>query len=95
MPLPQVVEMLSARNAAHMGFSDRGVISEGMKADLNVIDYAGLSLRKPVIVRDLPAGGRRLLQRADGYLATFVNGVCVQEKGEITESRPGGLLRSH
>lgn len=94
LPLPKVVEMLSSRNARHMGFSDRGVIGMGMHADLNVIDYAKLKLRKPVVVRDLPAGGRRFLQRADGYVATIVSGDCVQRDGEVTDARPGRLLRA-
>ena len=89
IPLPQVVEMLTRRNANHMGLTDRGVIGVGMKADLNLVDLERLSLPMPRIVRDLPAGGRRLIQKAEGYLATFVSGQAVTENGEITAARPG------
>lgn len=89
IPLPQVVEMLTRRNAHHMGLTDRGVIAAGMKADLNLVDLERLSLPMPRIVRDLPAGGRRLIQKAEGYLATFVSGQAVTENGEITAARPG------
>lgn len=89
IPLPQVVEMLTRRNAHHMGLTDRGVIGVGMKADLNLVDLKRLSLPMPRVVRDLPAGGRRLIQKAEGYLATFVSGQAVTENGEITAARPG------
>ena len=89
IPLPQVVEMLTRRNAHHMGLTDRGVIAAGMKADLNLVDLERMSLPMPRVVRDLPAGGRRLIQKAEGYLATFVSGQAVSENGEITAARPG------
>lgn len=93
IPLTQVVEMLSRRNAHHMGLTDRGVIAAGMKADLNLVDLARLSLPMPRVVRDLPGGGRRLIQKAEGYLATFVSGQAVTENGEITAARPGRWAR--
>lgn len=93
LELPQVVQMLSARNADHMGFSDRGRLAIGQRADINLIDFDRLGLPPPSVVRDLPAGGRRLLQGAAGYLATMVNGHVVQEAGRITGARPGRLLR--
>ncbi len=93
LELPHVVQMLSARNADHMGFSDRGRIAVGQRADINVIDFDNLRLPPPVIVRDLPAGGRRLLQAADGYIVTMVAGHVVLADGVVTDERPGRLVR--
>ena len=95
LPVAQLVEMLTRRNARYLGLTDRGVIALGMRADLNLIDPARLAPGKLGIVRDLPAGGRRFLQKGEGYLATWVAGVCVQRDGEITSARPGRLVRSH
>jgi len=64
-----------------------------MRADLNVVELPRLALRRPVMQRDLPAGGKRLVQRADGYLATLVAGIPIAERGELTGARPGGLVR--
>ncbi len=89
IPLARVVEMLTRRNAHYMGLTDRGVIAPGMKADLNLVELERLALPLPKIVRDLPAGGRRIVQKAQGYLATFVNGEAITENGEITAARPG------
>ena len=89
IPLPQVVQMLTQRNAKHMGLSDRGVISAGMKADINLINFEKLALPMPEIVRDLPMGGRRMIQKAMGYVATLVSGETVIENGQITDARPG------
>lgn len=89
IPLPQVVQMLTQRNAAHMGLSDRGVIAPGLKADINLIDFERLALPMPEIVRDLPMGGRRMIQKSMGYVATLVSGQPVIENGQITDARPG------
>jgi N-acyl-D-aspartate/D-glutamate deacylase len=86
--------MLSARNADYMGFSDRGRIAVGQRADINIIDMLNLRLPPPVIVRDLPGGGRRLLQGAHGYIATMVAGEVVLANGVVTNARPGRLLRA-
>jgi N-acyl-D-aspartate/D-glutamate deacylase len=91
--LPQAVNMLSARNAQYLGLKDRGLIRAGMRADVNLIDPAQLALHKPHLVHDLPAGGKRLLQSASGYLGTWVAGQCVQKSGQITSARPGRLVR--
>lgn len=93
LPLEQAVHLLSARNARYLGLQDRGTIAPGQRADLNLIDPLNLAVGQPHIVRDLPAGGRRLLQMAQGYLRTWVAGRCVQREGEITAERPGRLVR--
>jgi N-acyl-D-aspartate/D-glutamate deacylase len=79
--------------ARAMGLTDRGTIEPGMKADLNVIDFAQLGVERPYMAFDLPAGGRRLLQRARGYRATVVSGVPVYRDGEPTGALPGRLVR--
>ncbi len=91
--LERVVKMQTHDTARFIGLSDRGTIAPGMRADLNVVDLAGLSLEMPVMQRDLPAGGRRLVQRAKGYLATLVGGEVIAEAGELTGARPGRLVR--
>ena len=93
LPVEQVVEMLSRRNARHMGLLDRGVVAPGMRADLNLIDPTRIAPQVPRVVRDLPAGGRRLLQGSQGYLGTWVAGEAVVREGVVTAARPGGLVR--
>ena len=92
--LPRAVQMLTADGADYLGLTDRGRIAVGQKADLNVINYESLSLGVPVMVKDLPAGGQRLLQPVTGYMATFVNGERVIENDQVTNARPGRLIRS-
>ena len=75
------------------GFSDRGSIEVGKRADLNIIDYDGLKLGSPYYVDDLPTGARRVLQKAVGYDITMVNGVITRRNGADTGARPGRLLR--
>ena len=75
------------------GLADRGRIAVGYKADLNVIDHDRLTLHRPVIAHDLPAGGRRLDQTAAGYVATLVSGEVIAENGVPTSARPGKLIR--
>jgi N-acyl-D-aspartate/D-glutamate deacylase len=93
IPLERVVQMQARDTARFIGLRDRGTIEVGMRADLNLVDFPGLSLARPVMQRDLPAGGRRLVQRADGYLATLVAGVPIAEHGVLTGARPGQLVR--
>ena len=93
IPLERVVQMQARDNARFIGLTDRGTIEVGMRADLNVVDLARLTLLRPVMQRDLPAGGRRLVQRAEGYLATLVAGELIAEHGELTGARPGQLVR--
>ena len=64
-----------------------------MKADINILDYDNLCLRRPEIVYDLPAGGKRLVQRTDGFDATIVSGAVVYRQGEATGLLPGRLVR--
>ena len=93
LALEDVVRMQTARTAAVYGLADRGVLAPGMRADLNVIDYEGLRLHAPEMVFDLPADGRRLVQRVDGYRATVCAGEVTFEDAEPTGARPGGLVR--
>ncbi len=92
--LEQAIEMLTSRNAKFLGLKDRGTIEVGQRADLNLIDLAKLSLPKPEIIKDLPAEGKRLVQKANGYLATFVRGKTIVRNGEVTTERPGRWLRA-
>jgi len=89
-----LVHAQTQRNARGLGMTDRGALLAGMKADFNLIDYAKLNLGAPQMTYDLPAGGRRLVQRATGYEATFVAGELVMEKGKATGALPGRLVRS-
>lgn len=87
------VRELTSVPARVAGLDDRGRIAVGYKADLNVVDHANLRLHKPVVTYDLPAGGRRLDQSADGYVATIVSGEIIAENGKPTAARPGKLVR--
>lgn len=93
LSLEQVVKRQTSETAALFGLNDRGRLAPGMKADLNVIDFDRLRLRAPEMVYDLPAGGRRLVQRAEGYDLTVVSGVTTFENGEATGELPGALVR--
>ncbi len=94
IPLSRAVQMLSADGADYLGFADRGRLQVGKKADINVIDYENLSLKVPTMVKDLPAGGQRLLQPVTGYRATFVSGQQIICNDTITGARPGRLVRA-
>lgn len=93
LPLEFLIKRQCRDTAAWVGLKDRGVLQPGYRADLNVIDYDGLRLHTPHIVHDLPAGGRRLMQHADGYDATVVAGQVIQRQGEATGAKPGRLVR--
>jgi N-acyl-D-amino-acid deacylase len=93
MRVADVIRELTSVPARVAGFADRGRIAVGYKADLNVINHAAVRLHKPVITHDLPAGGRRLDQAADGYVATIVSGEIIAENGVPTDARPGKLVR--
>jgi N-acyl-D-aspartate/D-glutamate deacylase len=93
VPLPWAIKRLTSDSARAIGLNDRGVIRRGAKADINVIDYDHLNLHAPEVVYDLPAGGRRLIQRTDGYIATLVSGKIVMREGQPTGALPGRLVR--
>jgi N-acyl-D-aspartate/D-glutamate deacylase len=93
LKLEFAVEAMTRRTARVAGLNDRGVLAPGYRADINVIDFAGLKLGKPFIVRDLPCGGRRLMQQAQGFKATIVAGEVVYRDGEATGALPGRLVR--
>ena len=94
LDLAFVVEQMTLATAEAVGFTDRGLLGVGLRADLNVIDLDHLTAHAPYIVNDLPAGGARFLQRADGYLHTFVRGVETYSNGVATGALPGRLVRS-
>ena len=94
LPLERVIQRQTRDTARHFGLLDRGVLAPGMKADLNVIDYPRLGVGPAEVVYDLPAGGRRLLQRAHGYRATFKSGQLIVDGDALTGALPGRLLRA-
>ena len=91
--LPQAIAELTSKAAALIGMTDRGRIAVGLKADLNVIDLAALKVNIPTIVFDLPAGGKRMQQTADGITATIVSGQVTYRDGQHTGALPGRLVR--
>ena len=88
------VRRLTSETADFFGFKDRGRLKQGLKADVNIIDYDALQIRRPEVIFDLPAGGRRLVQRAEGYVTTIVSGTPIFENGEATGALPGKLVRA-
>jgi N-acyl-D-aspartate/D-glutamate deacylase len=94
LSIEEAVRIQTTATAEVIGLSDRGQVAEGMRADINVIDFENLRLNAPRAENDLPAGGRRLLQSADGYVATIVNGAVTRRNGVDTGARPGRLVRA-
>ena len=94
LPLEFMVKRQTSETAKFFGFNDRGVLEVGKKADINIINYDAMRLHIPEVRYDLPAGGRRLVQRVDGYDATIVSGVPVFENGVHTGALPGKLVRA-
>jgi N-acyl-D-amino-acid deacylase len=94
LPIEFLVAKQTAGNAALYGMTDRGLLSPGMRADVNVIDLDNLTVSRPRAHRDLPGGGVRLIQPVSGYEATMVNGVVTRRGDEDTGARPGRLVRS-
>lgn len=92
-PVEWIVKRQTADTAHWMGLHDRGLLAPGYRADINIIDYDNLTLHRPEIIRDLPAGGRRLMQRASGYTATIVAGQVIYRDGSPTGAKPGRLVR--
>jgi len=93
LPLEKMVKAQCRDTAETVGLYDRGLVQPGYRADLNVIDYGRLKLKAPQVAYDLPSGGRRLIQRAEGYVATIVAGQVTYRDGEPTDALPGRLLR--
>jgi N-acyl-D-aspartate/D-glutamate deacylase len=93
LPIETVVHLQTRRTAELYGYRDRGLLAPGYLADINVVDHERLALEAPAMVYDLPASGKRLIQRARGYLATVKSGAVVREHDEATGERPGRLLR--
>ncbi len=93
LPLELVVQRQCRDTARQVGLADRGTLEPGMLADINVIDFDQLTLHAPEMAYDLPAGGRRLVQKADGYRATIKRGVVISRDGEPTGALPGQLIR--
>ncbi len=91
--LETLVRMQTHDTSRFVGMRDRGTLQPGMRADINVIDFDRLRLHAPRLIHDLPAGGARLMQGADGYVATYVRGVKVAAEGALTGNRPGRLVR--
>jgi N-acyl-D-aspartate/D-glutamate deacylase len=93
LSIEDMVHRLTRQPAQLIGLEDRGLLQAGYRANINVIDYAKLDLHNPRVVADLPAGGKRLHQLADGYVATFVGGKAIVRNGKPTNERPGRLIR--
>jgi N-acyl-D-amino-acid deacylase len=93
LPLAEVVRGLSFETARAVGLHDRGLLRTGLKADVNIIDYARIGLKRPTVTYDLPSQGRRVTQAADGYVATIVNGEITYREGQAMSALPGRLVR--
>ena len=93
LALPTAIQALNDRPARSVGLCDRGRIAPGYKADINVIDMANMVLHRPAVKADLPAGGKRLTQKSQGYVATIVGGTVTYRNGEATGALPGRLVR--
>ena len=94
LPLEWIVKRQTSETAEFFGFADRGRLRPGLKADINVIDFDKLRLRAPELVHDLPAGGKRLVQRVEGYRMIIVAGRPIFENAVDTAARPGKLVRA-
>ena len=88
-----LIAMQTGQTARQVGLHDRGVLKPGYKADVNVIDFDNLSLHAPEVINDLPAGGKRLVQKATGYVATFISGKLAFREGTPTGELNGKLIR--
>jgi N-acyl-D-aspartate/D-glutamate deacylase len=93
LPLEWVIRAQTHDTASLVGLNDRGLLKPGYKADLNIINYDQLTLHRPSVAYDLPAGGRRLVQKADGYDATIVSGQVTYREGKPLAALPGKLIR--
>ena len=94
LPVEKLIKRQTSETADFFGFSDRGRLAPGLRADVNLIDYDRLQVQKPELVHDMPANGRRFVQKVDGYEATIVAGTPIFERGEHTGALPGRLVRA-
>jgi N-acyl-D-aspartate/D-glutamate deacylase len=94
LPLEVLVKRQTSETANFFGLTDRGRLAPGLRADVNVIDFDGMCMQKPELIHDMPAKGRRFVQRVTGYEATFVAGQPIFERGEHTGALPGKLVRA-
>jgi N-acyl-D-aspartate/D-glutamate deacylase len=94
LPLEMLVKRQTSETSDYYGLADRGRLAPGLRADINVIDFANLKVQKPELVHDMPAGGRRFVQRVEGYETTLVAGIPIFERGEHTGAMPGRLVRA-
>ena len=94
IPLERVIQMQAHDTARFLGLTDRGLLAPGRRADINIIDFDNLELLHPIMLKDLPAGGQRLMQYANGYVATLVHGEATVKDGKLTGARPGRLVRA-
>jgi N-acyl-D-aspartate/D-glutamate deacylase len=94
LPLELLVKRQTSETADFFGLSDRGRLSQGLRADVNLIDFDALRLHKPELVHDMPANGRRFVQHVEGYEATIVAGTPIFKRGEHTGALPGRLVRA-
>lgn len=91
--LERAIQMQCHDTARFLGLLDRGTLAIGQRADINIIDMKRLRLHHPILLADLPAGGQRLMQHADGYVATLVAGEVIAREGKLTGARPGRMVR--
>jgi N-acyl-D-amino-acid deacylase len=94
LPLEMMIKRQTSETADFFGLTDRGRLAPGLRADVNVIDYDRLQVRKPELVHDMPANGRRFVQKVEGYQATIAAGAPIFERGEHTGALPGRLIRA-
>jgi N-acyl-D-aspartate/D-glutamate deacylase len=94
IPLERIIQMQAHDTSRFLGLTDRGLLAPGRRADINIIDFDKLELLRPIMLKDLPAGGQRLMQHANGYVATLVNGEVIGKDGKLTGARPGRLVRA-
>jgi N-acyl-D-aspartate/D-glutamate deacylase len=94
LPVEMLIKRQTSETADFFGLADRGRLVPGLRADVNLIDYNRLQVQKPELVHDMPANGRRFVQKVDGYEATLVAGTPIFEHGEHTGALPGRLVRA-
>jgi len=94
LPVEMLIKRQTSETADFFGLSDRGRLAPGLRADVNLIDYARLQVKKPILVHDMPAKGRRFVQKVDGYEMTIAAGTPIFERGEHTGAMPGRLVRA-